>query len=116
PPRVSGGAMTAVAAPPARVGATRIGSAGGGGGGSTRATPLTRPDGDNSGEGAPATGVAATTAAAAIGGCDGLVGGGKVVGGGVGTENCEPASARMKSPDRAKRSSGLFASARRSAA
>src|SRR5437762_2527036 len=51
PPRASGGAITAVAAPPATVGATRIGSAGGGG--STRATPLTRPDGDNSGDAAP---------------------------------------------------------------
>src|SRR5436190_1883163 len=103
-----------VAAAPATVGATRIGSAGGGG--STRATPLTRPDGDNSGDAAPSTGIAAMTAAAAIGGCDGLAGPGKVVGAGVGTENCEPASARTKSPDRAKRSSGLLASARRSAA
>src|SRR5438132_6280014 len=116
PPRAFGGAITAVAAPPATVDATRIGSAAACGGGSTRATPLTRPDADNSGDGAPSTGVAAMTAAAAIGGCDGLVGGGKVVGAGVGTENCEPASARTKAPDRAKRSSGFFASARRSAA
>src|SRR5207249_8764672 len=104
-------------APPAADGATRIGSAGVSGV-STRATPLTSPDGDSSGEGALSTGVAATTAPAAptIAGCDGLVGAANVVGAGVGNENCEGASARTKSPDRAKRSSGFFASARRSAA
>src|SRR6266446_3228833 len=50
PPRAFGGPITAVAALPATVGATSIGSAGGGSGRSTRATPLTRPDGDNSGD------------------------------------------------------------------